>query len=186
MLNNIKRRDHIILKNKQLAPNSARSPSTYNLEDEFVMLTKKHELQKLEIIKLKETQQKLEEKLAAVKMSLICNEQKMLSAAQEILEKQREVSTVEVVKTVDEGHTSIESTKGKRKLVEEEEISATSGSYKPTMCSDSDIWCPVDHDKDEGEGQENVFSSLEYLVGESSEWTEYYREMLEKARNVKS
>ncbi|KAL0442832.1 UNVERIFIED_CONTAM: Heat stress transcription factor A-5 [Sesamum latifolium] len=174
------------------APGVDSSSCSRNMEKELELLKKENDLLNWEIKKLKEKQEILEEKVASLRHKAVNNEEnkrRKLFAAQTIPpNNQTDPSTTE------------KNLKGKRKL--EEESVATHQYQMPTMCSDPGSCSATSLELiserfiqqgkmvlDEGETgkrQPNAFISLVDLIGESSDWVEYIKEMQEKPTHLKS
>ncbi|KAG8385627.1 hypothetical protein BUALT_Bualt03G0064700 [Buddleja alternifolia] len=185
LLRNIKRRNqvsHRMQKASEVEPSRAISPSC-NTEKRIENLMEEHRLLKMEIVKLKEKQQVLEQKIA----SAVSNENQrgMILTAHEMLRMQRDFSSNGIQQNVD----------GKRKL---EEKSDTTRPCKRKMCSDPGSNDVISVEKicgekgkrvlgeeEKGKHESSKFISLEELIEKSSDWIEFIREMKEKACHLK-
>ncbi|KAI3456342.1 hypothetical protein Pfo_013005 [Paulownia fortunei] len=208
LLKNIKRRNqmpHRFQPTSDIEPSVDASSLSNNMEKELEILMKDHDLLKVEIMKLKQKQEILEEKIASLKNQAMSNEKdqkRLMFAAQRILRMQRDLSNTGVPLLEDDRKTHQKNLKGKGKLEER----AITKYNEPTVCSDlgscsivslADILEQMSehftrqgkmllNEEEMGKHQSDTFISLEDLIGESSDWVEYIKELQEKASHLKS
>ncbi|KAL2244841.1 UNVERIFIED_CONTAM: Heat stress transcription factor A-1a [Sesamum indicum] len=170
---------------RSAAPGVDSSSCSRNIEEKLKLLKKENDLVNSEIKKLKEKQEILEEKVASLTYQAVNNEENTDNS----LNNQTDPSITE------------ENLKGKRKL--EEESGATDQYQMPTMCSDPGSCSATSmanileliserfiqqgkmvlDEGETGQHQPNAFNSLVDLIGESSDWVEYIKEMQENGQS---
>lgn len=115
LLKNIWRKDHC---SRAILPSSdTKSSCSVNMENELTILMKEHHQVKAEIIKLKEKQQILDEKVVSLGNQATSNKadwKRMMRVAQRILKKQRDPSNAGESMSEESREKSLK--KGKRKL----------------------------------------------------------------------
>ncbi|PIN18573.1 hypothetical protein CDL12_08762 [Handroanthus impetiginosus] len=193
LLRNIKRRNqqipHRNHPSSQTEPFLTTSSCSSLAEKELEITMKEHDLLKLEITKLKEKQGNLEQKLKKKKKQAFRNrndQQRMMFVfvAQRIIGKQKDHIQIPDEKNLKE----------KRKMEEKSPLMCTDSGNIPMvniveMISEHFTRqgeTALDEEDQMGKDQSNMFISLEDLIGESSDWVEYVRELQEKASQIKS
>ncbi|KAL8467885.1 hypothetical protein ACS0TY_031215 [Phlomoides rotata] len=166
LLKNIKRKDHC---SRRILPSlDSKSSCSVNMENGLTILMKEHQQVKAEIMKLKEKQQILDEKVVSLGNQAASNKEdrkRMMLVAKRILKKQRGPSNAGVSMSEESRETSL---KGKRKL-----------EMEPTSTQDNEEKVVLDEEEMEMH-HSNTFISLEDLFGK-----EYVKDVLEKASNHK-